>query len=346
MTIDKYLFNISVDIPSGLNQLKLENQIIKSDIVPAIKKISKNTNDTLDIWFKGPLASGEKDILFGNVYGPCQGIVASHINALKPDDTQIVEVKGPKNTDGKNIFTLNPFPDDIYLYYTAACDNIPSGTRGDGPEFIVNSTGIAEYVSYVQFIDNVYFYGGEALIVGDTHINDYVISELVAPATSVTVASGSDGNANLVSVVSGVLNIIVPATGDGGYNVNISEALYPTLASKSNGTPTTVTKAVPVTAEKSDGYWDFDINTGDISANYNGIGKYNLFDAEVIMARWINKHRIKTSPVTKIRIIEYHVPTKSSLIIPHYKMKVTTNAAGTGLFDIAWTLFTARSHSV
>ena len=255
-----------------------------------------------------------------------------------------INIDGPRNADGKNVFTVNPFPKNIYVYYTAKSDHIPSGLRGVGDRFKVESTGVGVYTVDAQFIDILYMTGGETTIVGETHPDDYANIELVAPATPVAFVPGGTGNCNVIPVAG--KQLIIPATGNGFYNVDVEVALNSNLENKSFGAPGKVTKATPITSFGDSGFWDWDENSGDITPSYTMTGGYNLFAEELIMARFANGVIVHASPLTQYKNVQYNVPVKASKVLPHWVIRGTIYAHGSGNFSAAWMLYTAREYSV
>jgi hypothetical protein len=102
-TPTSYVYTISTDVPSGLVSVaRLRREIELSSIVTQIDYVAGGItapgDDSLTIWFKDPLASGEKNTLDGlssqTPNSPASGgsILGDHSGIALPDDPQNVNV--------------------------------------------------------------------------------------------------------------------------------------------------------------------------------------------------------------------------------------------------------------
>lgn len=184
----------------------------------------------------------------------------------------------PKTADGKPIYLPNIFPGPVSLYYAGSADH-PTNGRGEGALFLLDSSTTETAELEFSFNDWVYLAGGY-LRWQNAVAGDHVSMRLVAPATPVTPAASNDGNCNVVS------GVIVPAAGNGAYNVDLSQAVpVPALA-----------VATGDDEGPSNGYWDWDepqTGKGTVTASSTpGAAKWHLIAAQITLARFVSKMAI------------------------------------------------------
>ena len=261
---------------------------------------------------------------------------------------------GPRTSDGKHIFTPAVFPGNQNIYFAGVGDNVAAGTRGGGAKFTadINSTG--EHVIEWQFIDAVYIIGGYFDARGGS-LGDTVSLDLVAPATAVTPNGTNEGNCNLAGPV------IVPAAGDGAYDVDYTSALNANLESKGNGAcPDKVTAACPVPAVTTDesgedapnGFWDVDSDTGVITPAIGGAGEklgwWHLLAAEVVLTRWVSE--VSLWDLTGDRSggslqCQFNLPAKAKKVLPHWICRATFEVTTVNQLGARWMFYMGRTHS-
>lgn len=279
---------------------------------------------------------------------------------LKSNDVELANV--PKTSDGRIIISPAVFSGDQNLNYPGVGDDVAAGTRGGNTTpFVVDAAADTRVNNVItkewQFIDHTYVQGGQVEFYNGGK-NDFVDMDIYAPA-AVPVASvgGNTGNANLSPTGLGY-NIIVPAPlSDGTHDLDVSEPLNANLAAKPLGWPTLVTKVAPVPAIKKvngvdspDGFWDYDMNTGIITPNIGPsgekLGYWNLFDADIILVRWITRLSLWNLGASGPRKIEYKVPVKAKKVIPQWICRASWNIEGTNpTFSGVWHLYTARDYT-
>ena len=104
-TPTSYVYTISTDIPSGLISVaRLRREIELSSIVTQIDYVAGGIttpgNDTVTIWFKDPLPTGEKTTFDGSAGAPAAhptvagSLLYTHSGVPLPDDAQDVNVTG------------------------------------------------------------------------------------------------------------------------------------------------------------------------------------------------------------------------------------------------------------
>jgi len=233
----------------------------------------------------------------------------------------------PRTSDGKTIVMPSFFPGGVFFYVTGAGDDCTPGAlvRGAGTAFNIASEAAETQNVEFQFCDWVYLSGGGIMCDGAV-IGDYISMKLYAPSSAGALsAGGGTGNANLVS------GVIVPAAGNGAYNVDL-------------------TAVTPVPAYNEDtglssGYWDWsepDTGKGTVTASaVPGTGKWHLIAANVDLVRFVNRMQLASSMDI---VIETNIKPKK--ILPHWKFKVTAvNGGHTGL-RVAWYLRSGRIKTV
>lgn len=235
----------------------------------------------------------------------------------------------PRTSDGKPVHMPNIFPGPVTLYYAGAADHASNG-RGAGDAFVLSSTVAEDKTLEFQFNDWVYMAGGYLHWNGAIP-GDWVSMKLFAPATPITAASGGNtGNCNIVS------GILVPAAGNGAYNVDLSQAV-----------PVPAQAAAAGDAEGSaNGYWDWDepqTGRGTITASSTpGAAKWHLIPAQIDLARFVCK-----MPLLNNSRLDATIPAiKPKKILPQWKLQVLLHNSSTKALDLTWTLLTARVKTV
>lgn len=226
----------------------------------------------------------------------------------------------PQTSDGKQIFMTAKFRGDLDPYFAGAGDD-PNASpgRGEGQAFIegwASSPGSADDKTFeFGFNDWIYIAGGDIYWI-DGLPGDHVSFSMYCPASTVTPNPGA-GNCNIVE------GVIVPAAGDGAYDLNEAN---PLPAYDSNG--------------DRNGYWDWDEpdeGRGTVTANATGTGNVNLIAADYQLVRWVTKIQLIGSGQLVL------VPeTKSRKVYPHWRFKLDLHNAGQSTVHLAWFLNCAR----
>jgi len=242
-------------------------------------------------------------------------------------------------TDGENgktpIFQPSIIPPGYYFYGTGAFDDITNNKIGEGVQLALKTDGTAADEVEVdgRFLTHVYVVGGDLAVFAGEY-DDYCSLTMVSPASAPVANGGGTGNANKVSV--GPFNIIVPAAGDGAWDVDgsdmeqgeINQSLSPVPAFDANSAP--------------NGWWNWDPTaTPSITPNFGNTGAYNLFDAELKLGRQANRYPLTSGNVTPAASI------KAKKILPHWIWRFTLKrGAVAGTAKIAIRLDLARLTTV
>lgn len=233
----------------------------------------------------------------------------------------------PKTSDGKPIFLPNLFPGPVQLYIAGSGDHATNG-RGMGQAFVASSDVEGDTVVEWGFNDWLYLAGG-GIQVKDGEIGDYVEMTAYCPATPVTPNGSNTGNCNLVDPGVGSAILIVPAAGDGAYDVDLAQAnLVPAHETYDESNPA--------------GYWEWtapEVGKGTITAGDEPSKEFwHLFAVDIQLAKFVAK-----LPLMGTFMADITVPAvKPKKILPHWKMKVTLHNGGHTGLKLAWYLVTAR----
>jgi hypothetical protein len=227
--------------------------------------------------------------------------------------------QSPRAVDGTPFTAPCLFPAGVYLYIAGAGDDAVQG-RGEGQLFNASRDTAGETTIEWQFNDLVYMAGGGALF-ADAVLGDWASLWVTAPATAVTPNGGGTGNCNVVN------GVIVPAAGDGAYDVDLSTAV-----------------PVPAqTAEGYNGYWEWDwpiTGKGTISVGTPGEAHFHLIAAEVPLVRYAAK-----LPLLGTSDLDLTLPAVEPKVqLPQWKGQLKLhNEDGNHTVKIGWFLMTARA---
>jgi len=230
----------------------------------------------------------------------------------------------PKQADGSPFVSPCMFPSGVYLYLTGAGDH-PTNGRGEGQEFSASRSAQGESELEWQFNDLMFLAGGGALFSGAA-IGDWASLLVVAPATAITPNGGGTGNCNLINPP----GILVPAAGDGAYDVDLDTAV-----------------PVPaITESGNNGYWEWDyplVGRGTVSVGEAGKAHFHLVPAEVPLVRYACK-----IPILGEGQVSLTVPAvEPKAQLPHWKGKLRLhNHDGAHEVTFSFYLTTARAVTV
>ena len=236
-----------------------------------------------------------------------------------------VTALGPLTSDGKPILLINLFPGDVSVNYAGVGDDITNGVRGSGQLLQASTALVEDLVTEWQFKEWVYLAGGIAHH-KNANFGDWITYELYAPATVGTSNPGAGAYAK--QAVGGGLSRFKPQA-NGDWDLNLTEKLNANVG---------FTKVVPVPNEGGTGYFDWDDETETVTANADGKGSFDLFDAALPLGKFITK-----VPLLNSGTIDFTVPAvKPKKILAHWKHKLTLHHVVVAQTDLVWMLFTAR----
>lgn len=256
-------------------------------------------------------------------------------HAIDASQTVIKKTIGKKElvTDDDNRLVVAPslMPDTYTGQFMGLGDDYANGVRGGGSRVFasMDSGGASESTMIAYTIDVVLALGCKVSAHGGNW-DDYFSIIVVAPASPVVANGSTTGNCNLVPVGAGK-NIIIPnPVGNGTHDVNLTEPMNANLAGPD---PVFISKVVPVPAEDIsgnittyNGYWDYNEATGEITPSPTVTGKYNLFDFEIPLVRWVNKWPIWTEGGVMYEH-EFFIHNKGAKLLPHWYLAITTTRA-------------------
>lgn len=228
----------------------------------------------------------------------------------------LAPAQGPTQTDGSPYVSPCMFPSGVYLYITGAGDG---AGLGDGAAFSLESEAAGDTTKEFSFADWVLMAGGASFTKGAV-IGDWASFEVYCPATPVTPNGSNIGNCNVVT------GIIVPAAGNGAYDVDL-------------------VAANPILTPAKDGYWEWsfpDTGKGTVTAGSPGKAGAHLLAVDQSIIRFANR-----IPLLDEGERNFTIPAiEPKVMLPHWKGKVTLyNAGHTGL-KMAWHLLLARRRTV
>lgn len=244
------------------------------------------------------------------------------------------KLKDPQlNEDGEErrvLVSPGLFPDYMNPYYTSSGDNLTAGTRGDGVRLVYSHANGASETNSSTFrlLDYVQILGGQIRVSG-SNPDDYLTFECSAPATNATPNGANTGNCNLYDLGMGGPAMIIPAAGDGTHDVDLTTPINANVAG-GPGQPTLITQAVPVTASKdngeSEGFWNWNRVTGEITAAPNQDGAYNLYNFPIKLSRYVNKLCVYSGEgcAFKQKLLLVH---RGGPFLPHWTCTITTTRA-------------------
>ena len=313
MALTAYAYNFSDTQTGKFDRLRLENQIIYSrnygfsEFTVVFDRIDvKDLGQTFTVWFKNELPAGE--VLNINA------IVASHRgDVLYP--TFKFSLDAPTEFDNRPNVVVNPAPFYWRTYFAGSGDNInpvpPSSGRGDGQDIVIEMDGPGDGYVEAKFIEPVFIHDCQAQWYPSSAWNakDKMNISVVIPGNTATFNPGQTGNVNVVPTGLGY-NVIVPAAGNGYYDLDLSTA---------SPTPT-----------NANGYWNVDFVTGVITPSMQpGTTDWVLLDIPLKIS--YIKNISLGSPLGIFDIETY----KSDYVHPAWSLRVDVKkvTAGAGTFS-------------
>lgn len=260
----------------------------------------------------------------GQITRICSFNKDSDASADFEDGWDVSEVLLETNRDGRQIVQPVTLGKGQWHYWHGEGDDVVADpqTVGGGQGFEASCDAAEDCVVEWSYRDPVWIAGGSLRFQGAL-MGDNVSFVIYAPATPITANGGGTGNCNLVGAV------IVPAMGDGAYDVDLSMA---------NPVPTA--DAPPYT-----GYWEH-----ELTANLKGRGtttpsatpgqaKYHLLAVDYDLDRFVNGERLLGSGEN------YYEPQNInvSLCLPGWEFKCTLhNATGGHTVEAVWRVLVSR----
>jgi len=227
----------------------------------------------------------------------------------------------PMSSDNRPYTAPNMFPMGYLTEFTGVGDDVTNGVIGGGALLALSSTIVEEKDLSFQFIRRFYLAGGAATWKGAV-LGDWVRFGLHAPATVGTSNPGAGAYVKVEVAPSSGMHVYVPhPTAQGNWDLNLTEKLNSKVG---------FTKVVPVPASNQDGFFDWDMNTGDVALNVLQKGRYNLFDFDVPMHTFVQKVSIigESSQLFTVPAV------KPYLCLPHWHIKLTINNSTAKILDL------------
>ena len=310
---------VTAFINNACDVAALEHQIRSSpDVVVAIAGVSQAKDGSVSATFRDLLDEGSKTALDGDPSPapsdtPAAGtLIHDHDGQPMPvydvdeEGTPLVQVKGPHDKDGKQLITVTPRKATMQTWFHGSGDTAPDG-RGQGAPMSVSLEGGDEGQVEYQYLEPVWLHDGGVRWNegGGWGPDDYFELSLKMPATPIAPNGGGTGNANLVD------GVIVPAAGDGGFDVDLSTA-------------------VPVPVENAaapDGFWEVSDETGEVTLSPTpGAAPYHLVAAALELFLMRAMPMIGTPHSFEIEAYEVKMVHQTWVVC----FKVTKASAGAG----------------
>ena len=325
MAETSYDYSVAADIVAGkVDVSRLASEIRSSSILTALERIDL-TGGALSVVFKAALSAPDRNILDGTT-SPANpaSLIGAHSGApwvlpppTKADGTPVVYLDAPRTSDGKQIVLPNLFPGGVTLYFAGAGDG---AGYGDGQQFTASSDVVGDTVVEWSFNDWQYLAGGGLMWQGAV-LGDWISLEAYCPATPITANGGGTGNANLVDPGVGAAILIVPAAGNGAYDLDLATANLVPADQDDDGIGT--------------GFftWDKpDTGRGTVTAGAPGASLFHLFSTPIPLARFVNRF-----PALGDGRQDITVPAiKIKRMLPHWTFKVTIHNTGHAGLKMAW----------
>lgn len=233
-----------------------------------------------------------------------------YIFGLGPD---LVHLDAPSEDDGKPVFVNSPSTEGLYTWLTTRGDDKnptpPASGRGAGEKLYLAFEGPGEKEIDLDLMEPWELHDGSVYWRGDWGFHDEWYLSVRIPASTVAANAGGTGDCNMVEIpgTGGTMHIIVPAAGDGAYDL---------------------TDAVPVPAGKEeDSFWSLDRTTEELSPlAVPEKSQWNLYDfqAEMYFCAPMNCG----NPVGAWELDAYKAEWLSSKWKLVFKVKKVTHGAG------------------
>lgn len=224
----------------------------------------------------------------------------------------------PRDYDGRDKIQPVTLSTNQWHYWHSVGDS--STALRDGSRFeLSHSSGVDAVVTW-QYRDPVWMAGGKLKYEGAI-LGDWVSFTVYAPATAVTPNETNTGNANLVFP-----GVIVPADGDGAYDVDLDSAH-------------------PVPAANEDGYWDYALPAnmkfgGTITPSVTpGNARYHLIAARQDLTEFVGEEGLLGDGVSAYEPQNIN----ASLCLPEWRFEcVAHNDDGEHTLLLTWRVLVSR----
>jgi hypothetical protein len=192
------------------------------------------------------------------------------------DGSPLFAMDCPTEDDKKIVMVNSPATEGTFTWLSARGDNLtptpPSSGRGDGAHLMLSFTEPDTKEVEAQFCEPIELHDGHISWrpTGDWDFEDSWSISVRMPATVAVVNPTNTGNCNLYPTGQG-FNIIVPAAGDGAYDVDLSQAVP-------------IPDGYSAKTEQGAGYWNVEEHwSEEITPNGSDKGAFNLYDIQLEM---------------------------------------------------------------
>lgn len=213
-------------------------------------------------------------------------------------------IAAPITRDGRQIMLSSAIGDAQEVQFAGSGDDITEGIRLGGPHHEKAITTAGAHEETWQYMEWVSVAGGRVKYY-DAVRGDCFGYKIHAPAT----VGDSNPGAGVYDKynLGGEFNMYTPnPTMEGDWDLDLSENLNANV---------NITKVVPVIAKAKDGFFDWNMETGEVTLNLSGTGGYYLFDFAIPLTHIISHHHIVGDGESS-----FIVPASfgAKLLLPHY----------------------------
>ena len=332
---------ISNDVPSGkVDADRLTQEIRASDIQTALKGINVLGNN-LQVFFKADITAGDKTVLDNNQSGPAGGLIGAHSgepveNPVTSKGIPKVHIDSPIVEGDTPVMASNTWPLTHEVVWCGEGDDVDSGAIGGGEAFRLEGLSLGDTSVELQFVAPIRLGGGHVFW-RNCVFGDHASFLVFAPPTSNIVNNPGAGAYAKLPLGPGMNMLVTPGVpGSDGPNWNVD------LAEKLNEN-VDFTKAVPVPAPDGDGFFSYDVDSGELTYT-PGVGTHNLFDFEVPLSMFIRKIPLMGDSDMELTVYD-NVP---ACVIPQWRSRVTLHReAGEGdSRKLVWAILLSRAKTV
>jgi hypothetical protein len=236
--------------------------------------------------------------------------------------------KGPQAVDGKQYVSPDMWPLGLLTNFTGAADDVAAGVVGSDV-LVIESTQVEDKTKIVQFIESSFLAGGQVQYKNAT-LGDAVSFQTIVPGTVGTDVGAGQG-AYAKSPIGGGLSLFAPYPG-GGWDLDLAE--------KENAN-VNFTKVRPVPSPGSQGFFDWNEETGEVTVNAAGQkGGYHLIDGDIAINELVTK-----VPILGDDHFQLTVPAVRPVrLLPHWRFVLTLRNSSAKSLQLAAMLYRGKGN--
>lgn len=193
-----------------------------------------------------------------------------------PEGTPLIALDAPRERDHKPVMVNSPATEGTFTWLSARGDDLnptsPASGRGEGAHLMLSFTEPDTKEVEAQFMEPVELHDGHISWrpTGNWDFEDSWSISVRMPATVAVVNPTNTGNCNLYPTGLG-FNIIVPAAGDGAYDIDLAQAVP-------------IPDGYNAKTDQGAGYWDVEEHwSEEITPTGTDKGAFNFYDIALEM---------------------------------------------------------------